>query len=78
MDQNLDKQDSNKSNVKVPTRETDNKKNQCDFATSQAGNVRIHLKKHSGEKTNKCYQCDFASSYASALRTHLKTHSERN
>ena len=31
-----------------------NKCNQCDFASSQAGNLRAHLKTHSGEKTNKC------------------------
>ena len=31
-----------------------NKFNQCDFASSQAGNLRKHLKTHRGEKTNKC------------------------
>ena len=52
--------------------------NQCDFASSQAGNLRTHLKIHSGEKSNRCNQCDYASSYASHLRTHLKTHSGEN
>ena len=52
--------------------------NQCDYASSRASHLRIHLKKHSGEKSNKCNQCDFASSYESSLRTHLKTHSGKN
>ena len=55
--------------------EKTNKCNQCDFVSSQASNLRRHLKTHSGEKSNKCNQCDYASSYASHLRTHLKRHS---
>ena len=30
--------------------------NQCDYAFSQAGDLKRHLKMHSGEKTNKCNQ----------------------
>ena len=52
-----------------------NKCNQCDFASSHAGNLRSHLITHSGEKSNKCNQCDFASLQAGDLRTHLKIHS---
>ena len=52
-----------------------NKCSQCDFASSQAGNLKRHLKTHSGEKSNKCNQCDYASSQISNLRIHLKTHS---
>ena len=51
-----------------------NKCNQCDYASSHTGNLRTHLKTHSGEKSNKCDQCDFASSLAGSLRRHLKTH----
>ena len=52
-----------------------NKCNQCDFASSRAGNLRIHLITHSGEKLNKCNQCEFPSSEAGHLRIHLETHS---
>ena len=64
-------------NVALPTENADisNKCNQCDYASSDAGNLRRHLKTHSGEKSNKCNQCDYASSRADKLRTHLKTHS---
>ena len=55
-----------------------NKCNQCDYASSRAGHLREHLKRHSGEKFNKCKQCDFASSYARALRDHLKTYCGEN
>ena len=68
------------ANVKILKKNPDNiikshKCNQCDYASSRAGNLRTHLKTHSGEKSNKCNQCDFASVQAGNLRTHLKTHS---
>ena len=53
-----------------------NKCNQCEYASSNASNIKRHLKTHSGEKTNKCNQCDFAFSRVDVLRRHLKTHSE--
>ena len=54
-----------------------NKCNQCAFASSYAGNLRQHLKTHSGEKSNKCSQCDYASSRASVLKTHFKMHGRK-
>ena len=48
--------------------------NQCDFASFQAGDLRRHMKMHSGEKSNKCNQCDFASSRAGHLKRHMITH----
>ena len=68
-------------NEDVPLRNTNNegeksnKCNQCDYSSSQAGNLRAHLRTHSGEKSNKCNQCNYTSFRAGDLRTHLKTHS---
>ena len=69
------------ANGKILQKKTDNvikshKCNQCEYASTHAGNLRQHLKTHSGEKLNKCNQCDFATSQAGHLRQHLKTHSE--
>ena len=36
--------------------------NKCKYASSRDGNLRTHLKIHSGEKSNKCNQCDYACS----------------
>ena len=49
--------------------------NKCKYASSRDGNLRTHLKIHSGEKSNKCNQCDYACSDPSALGSHMKTHS---
>ena len=80
MDQNLEQRDFGESAAnqgsmrETEGREKSNKCNQCDYASLQAGDLRRHLKTHSGEKSNKCNQCDFASSLAGDLRRHLKTH----
>ena len=68
------------TNVKLLNKTTSsaiepNKCNKCNYGSSHAGNLRKHLKTHSGEKSNKCNQCDFASSRADVLMRHLKTHS---
>merc|ERR1712001_282886 len=74
MDQNFEPRDFSKSTAnQVSMRETEgreksNKCNQCAYASYHAGDLRKHLKIHSGEKTNKCNQCDFASSQAGDLR----------
>ena len=79
MDQHQHYSTESRANVNVPMTETNNgeksnKCNQCAFASSQASDLRRHLKTHTGEKTNKCNQCDFASYQASDLRRHLKAH----
>ena len=52
-----------------------NKCRKCYFSFSHAGDLRRHIKTHSGERSNKCNQCDYASSQAGHLRKHLKRHS---
>ena len=68
MEQNLQNYDFGfkDANVKILKTNTVNaikshKCNQCDYASSQAGHLRTHLKTDSWEKLNKCNQCDFAS-----------------
>ena len=67
------------ANVRIPKKTTDNviksnKCNQCDYASSRAGNLRTHLIKHTGEKSDKCNQCDYATSDRRNFFKHLKTH----
>ena len=57
-------------NMKVKS----NQCNLCDYASSLAGNLRKHMKKHTGEKSNKCNLCHYASSRAGDLRRHMKMH----
>ena len=42
--------------------------NQCNYESSQAGNLRAHLKTHSGEKSNNCNTCNYASSRRGDLK----------
>ena len=51
--------------------------NQCNYASSQAGDLRKHLKTHSGEKSNKCNKCGYAFSQAGNLWIYMKTNSTR-
>ena len=57
--------------TKVQNGEKGNTCNQCNYASSWAGNLRRHLITQSGEKTK-----NYTSSVAGNLRTHLKTHTE--
>ena len=59
--------DLKNSNVKIMIKANvikSNKCDKCDFASSNTGHFRRHLKMHSGEKSNKCNQCEFASTLA--------------
>ena len=53
-------------------------KSQTSNASSQANDLRKHLKMHSGEKSSKCNQCDYASSQAGNLKLHLKRTVEKS
>ena len=51
------------AHVKIVKKKTNNvvmskKCNKCDYISSHGGNLRVHLRTHSGEKSNKCNQCD--------------------
>ena len=72
MDRNVENYDANRKTSDNGIKS--NKCYQCDYAFSQAGNLRKHLKTHTGEKSNKCNQCNYACVQASNLRAHLKTH----
>ena len=80
MKQYLKQHESNlkDANGKIHSGEKTNKCNQCDYDSSQAGDLRKHLKMHSGEKSYKCNQCNYASSHAGDLRNHSKIHSGEN
>ena len=71
MEQIIENHGFENANVEILKKKTNNiikshKCNQCDYASSHTGNLRTHLKMHSGEKPNKCNQCDYA---AGNLRT---------
>ena len=84
MDQNkeLYEMSVHDASIETPLQETktdqckkSNKCNQCEYATSHTGNLKMHLKIHSGEKSLKCNLCKYSSSHAGHLRIHLKIHS---
>ena len=56
-------------------KEKSNKCNQCDYQSSEAGNLKRHLKMHSGEKSYKWNQCNYTSYRVGDLKKHLKMHS---
>ena len=67
-------------NMEIPKTKTKNvtkmnKCNQCVYASSLAGNLRTHMKKHTGEK---CNHCDYVTSHAGSLKTYMKNTLEKS
>ena len=80
MEESVGNHDLNKENVEIPLKKAkhvkkSNKCNQCNFTSIQEGNLRRHLKIHSGGKSNKCNQCDFACSDQRSLSQRFIIHS---
>ena len=88
MDKNLGNSDLSASDINAKAqiiktnagpRNGSNKCNQCDYVSFHRGNLRAHMKTHSGEKSYKCSQCNYSSCTARSLRVHVMAHSgEKN
>jgi len=68
--------ETSNSNIGKWDSEKLNKCNLCNYGSLHTGNLRSHLKIHSGEKSYKRNQCDYASVDAGNLKRHMKTHSQ--
>ena len=64
-----------KSHVLTHNKETPHKCTQCNYAYSEAGNLRGHMKIHSLQKPNQCKWCEHSLITKSDLSRHLLTHS---
>ena len=60
---------------KKQSKEKPHKYTQCNFASSYASQLRVHIKTHSLQKPNKCEWCDYSTTTSSNLTRHLLTHS---
>ena len=64
-----------KSHVLTHSKETPHKCTQCNYACSEAGNLRGHMKIHSLQKPNQCKWCEHSLITKSDISRHLLTFS---
>src|SRR5688572_13367182 len=50
----------------------------CEFKTKTVGDLKIHMRMHSGDKPYLCRVCQKTFSNISGLKNHERTHSEEN
>ena len=74
---NVTNETSGTANRLIHSGEKLNKCDHCNYSSSRADHLRMHMKIHSGERLNACsQQCEFSSSRADKLTRHLRTHNK--